>query len=293
MDKDLIVFPDNNNNSYAGGFGGPWGGGVLGFILGMLIGNNGLFGNGFGGNMGGAAGYLSQQLGDNSIKELVLQAVNGTDADVRQLATSINADFGEVRNAINTINNGIMSLTASTGMGFLDVKNSILNGNAALSRQLCECCCENRQLTMEQGYQAQIRTLEQTNQLGSQADRNTNSIVGAIQNQSTMITKEFCDAKERGMQNTIDELRLQVSDLKAASRDNAILGQVGAMIGGLQQQLTAIKGAMPQTITLPFSQYSVVPSFYAQAGADFVASYWANRLADHVGTNNTTTTQGA
>ena len=132
-------------------------------------------------------------------RDLIMNAINGTDADVRLLATTLNADINEVTGAIHSVQNAIQQVGAQNGMGFLQVTNAIQSGDAAISRQLCECCCENRLLTTQQGYESRIQTIEQTNQLGSQADRNTQSIVSAIQNQSTMITKEFCDLKEREM----------------------------------------------------------------------------------------------
>jgi hypothetical protein len=50
----------------------------------------------------------------------------------------------------------------------------------------------------------QLAVCQQTNQLGAQSDRNTNNILSAIANQNTLITKEFCDLKERELQNKID-----------------------------------------------------------------------------------------
>ena len=281
-DSKVFMFPENgyNNNGMLGG----WGGGILGFILGILLGNGGFFGNGFGG-FGGGYG-LSNQMNNNNNTDLVMNAINGTDADVRLLATTLNADINEVTNAIHQVQSAIQSVGAQNGMGFLQVTNAIQSGNAAISRQLCECCCENRLLTTQQGYEGRIQTIEQTNQLGSQADRNTRSITDAIASQTTMITKEFCDLKEREMQNKIDSLTAENAQLKTQ-------GAFAAMLAPIQAQLNSIQSAQPQTITLPYSQYSVVPTWAANIGSDFVASYWANRLSSATTTTPTTTTPAA
>ena len=277
-DSKVFMFPENgyNNNGMLVG----WGGGILGFILGILLGNGGFFGNGFGG-FGGGYG-LSNQMNNNNNTDLVMNAINGTDADVRLLATTLNADINEVTNAIHQVQSAIQSVGAQNGMGFLQVTNAIQSGNAAISRQLCECCCENRLLTTQQGYEGRIQTIEQTNQLGSQADRNTRSITDAIASQTTMITKEFCDLKEREMQNKIDSLTAENAQLKTQ-------GAFAAMLAPIQAQLNSIQSAQPQTITLPYSQYSVVPTWAANVGSDFVASYWANRLSSAITTPTTTT----
>ena len=219
-----------------------------------------------------------------------MNAINGTDADVRLLATTLNADVNEVTNAIHQVQNAIQAVGAQNGMGFLQVTNAIQSGNAAISRQLCECCCENRLLTTQQGYEGRIQTMEQTNQLGSQADRNTRSITDAIGAQTNLITKEFCDLKERELQNKIDSLTADNALLRSNEKITAQTAQIAGMFNILQNEIAAIKAAQPQTITLPYSQYSVVPTWAANVGSDFVASYWANRLSAATTTPTDTTT---
>lgn len=272
MDTKVFSFPENGNNDLATllavsgnrGFGnGGWGAGVLGFILGAMINNNGngLFGN-----------------GNNSANEAVMNAINGTDADVRSLATVLNADVNETRNAINTVQAAIGNLATANSMGFAQVVSALQNGNASLSRQLCECCCENRLLTTQQGYENRIANIEQTNQLRQQADNDTRSIIGAIADQTTMLTKEFCDIREREMQNKITELTADNALLRTTLNNNAQTAQFAAMLAPISNELAAIKAAQPPTVTLPLNQYTAVPTLLATGAADFVASYWANRL---------------
>lgn len=257
------MFPEGGYNNNNGGFGlGGWGGGLLGFILGILFGNGGLFGgNGWGGNNGlgnGAAGFLANQMNNDNGRDLIMNAINGTDADVRLLATTLNADINEVTGAIHSVQNAIQQVGAQNGMGFLQVTNAIQSGDAAISRQLCECCCENRLLTTQQGYESRIQTIEQTNQLGSQADRNTQSIVSAIQNQSTMITKEFCDLKEREMQNTINAQGDTITQLRNQLDNDRQTAQFAAMIAPLQNQINTIANKQPNTVPVQWPNLTAV-----------------------------------
>ena len=286
-DSKVFMFPENGYNNN-GGFGlGGWGGGLLGFILGILFGNGGLFGgNGWGGwgNNG-----IANQLNNDNNTDLIMQAINGTDADIRQLATTLNADVNDVKSAINTVQSAIQQVGAQNGMGFLQVTNAIQAGNATIAKQLCECCCENRLLTTQQGYESRIATIEQTNQLGSQADRNTRSITDAIANQTTLITKEFCDVKERELQNKIDALLAQNTVLRGENSQLVQTQQLTNMFNTLQSEIASIKAAQPATITLPNNSWTAVPTLIANAGADFISSYWANRLANATATTPTTT----
>lgn len=283
-DSKVFMFPENGyNNNGSFGLGG-WGGGILGFILGILLGNGGFFGNnGWGGN-----GNLGNLINNDNNTDLVMNAINGTDADVRLLATTLNADVNQVTDAIHQVQGAIQAVGAQNGMGFLQVTNALQAGNASLSRQLCECCCENRLLTTQQGYEARIQTIEQTNQLGAQADRNTRSITDAIATQTTAMTKEFCDLKEREMQNKIDTQAGIISDLRNQLSDANVVNRLAAMIAPIQSEVNAIRAAQPSTITLPNNSWTAVPTLVANAGADFIASYWANRLSSATTTDTTT-----
>ena len=239
-----------------GGFGGAFGANSIGDLVALAIvasifgwGGNGGFG--FGGNRGGGmagAGFLSNQISDTSTRDIILQAINGTDADVRQLASTWNVDVESVKTGINTVNSAIASLAAQNGVSAMQIVNSIQSGNATLGRQLCECCCENRLLTTQQGYESRIATIEQTNQLGSQADRNTRSITDAIAALQTNMTKEFCDVKERELQNKIEALTASNTVLRTQIDNAAQTAQVAAMLAPINAKLVEIEGKQPNTV---------------------------------------------
>lgn len=244
----------NNNGNF--GLGG-WGGGILGFLLGAMLFNGGFGFGGFGGN--GSFGYgLANQLNNDNNTDLIMNAINGTDADVRLLATTLNADINEVTSAIHQVQNAIQQVGAQNGMGFLQVTNAIQSGDAAISRQLCECCCENRLLTTQQGYESRIQTIEQTNQLGQQADRNTASIVGAINALHTDMTREFCNTKEREMQSKIDTQSDIITQLRGQLDNDRQTAQFAAMIAPLQSQVNTIANKQPNTVPVQWPNIQAV-----------------------------------
>ena len=238
-----------------GGFGGAGlGGGILGFLLGALVGNNG-----WGGLFGGGNGAgLGNQINNNNNTDTVLRAIDGTDADVRLLATTLNADVNEVRNAISQLQLAAQNVGSQVGMTGLQVINAIQSGDASLASQLCQCCCEMRQLTVEQGYQNRIQTIEQTNQLGSQADRNTAAITGSIADLKTTMVKEFCDARERDMQAKIDTQADLITQLRSKA-DNAEQTQrfMGAF-AMLDQKITELAAKQPQTVPVQWPNLAAV-----------------------------------
>lgn len=273
MDPNMLLAMMNN-----GGFGNnnlmymfmwilfPW-----------IFGNNG-WGNGFGGNNG--TGFLANQLNNDNGRDLLLQAINGNRDAINTLATTINSDFNTVNTAINGINVALANVGSQVGMSGLQVINAVQSGNASLASQLATCCCENRLATCQQTNTItsqmaandaavrlqlaqneandQLSVCQQTNQLGSQADRNTTSILNAIANQNTLITKEFCDLKERELQNKINTQGDIITQLRnQISNDNQTLLFNNAM-KALDDKIDAIAAKQPNTIPVQYPNVTAV-----------------------------------
>lgn len=263
IDPGLLALINNN-----GGFGGN-GNWIWILFLWMMWGFNG--NNGFGNNNG--TGFLSNQLNDNAGRDLLLQAINGRADAANQLANMTNTSLETVKTALY----GIQSAISTTG---LQTINALQLGDASLSRQLCECCCENRlaicqqtntlssqaaanfaamQLEMAKNEGAeQLAVCQQTNTLSTQSERNTNSILNAIAGQNTLITKEFCDLKERELQNKINTQGDIITQLRnQISNDYQTLAFNKAM-SALDDKIDAIAAKQPNTISIPYPQLSVV-----------------------------------
>ena len=243
------------NNGYGNnGFGlGGWGGGIVGFLLGLAFGGGwGGFG-GFGGN-----GFAGGMINSDSNRDVVLQAINGTDADVRQLATTLGMNYETISQGISDARLALANVGSQVGMSGLQVQNAILSGDASIVAKLQECCCENRLLTTQQGYESRIQTIEQTNQLGSQADRNANSIIGAINAQTVAMNDQFCALKERELQNKIDSLTAANTTLKTQIDNANQTAAVAAMLAPIQKEVSEIKAAQPNTVAVEWPQLSVV-----------------------------------
>lgn len=254
-----LAYALNNGGFGNGGFGG-WGGGIVGFLLGALFGGGfGGFG-GFGGGYGAGAGvgYLGNQLNNDNNTDLIMNAINGTDSDVRLLATTLNADVNEVRSAISTIQLAIQNVGSQVGMSSLQVQNAILSGDSAIQAKMQECCCENRLLTTQQGYEAQLRTLEQTNALTTQGDRNTNSIIDAINTQTIAMNDQFCALKERELQNKIDSLTAANTSLKGQIDNANQTAAVAAMLAPIQKEVSEIKASQLPTVPVQWPNIQAI-----------------------------------
>ena len=253
----------NNNGGLFGGNG--WGGGILGFFLGLLFGNGwGGFGNGFGGGWGGGsgAGFLSNQLNNDSGRELLMNAINSNGeasrSAISNLATMLGQDYSQVSAAVNTLQTGLNSLALQQAVSVPQIINSIQSGNASLASQLCQCCCQNKLLTTQLGYESQIRTIEQTNTLGSQADRNTASIVGAINDLKATTISEFCAARERDMQAKIDTQADLITQLRGKIDNDAQTATFTAAFNALNSKITDLAARQPNTVPVQWPALTAV-----------------------------------
>ena len=295
-DSKVFMFPDSKGNSSidpallmalnnGGGFGNnSW---IWILFMWMMWGYGGNGFGGFGGNNG--TGFLSNQINNDAGRDLLLQAINGRADALNQLASITNSNVDSVRNVIGQLQLGIQQATAQIGMSGLETINALQLGNATLSRQICECCCENRLAIANQtaALQSQLATndanvrlqlaqldgsdklavCQQTNQLGSQADRNTNTILGAIANQNTLITKEFCELKERELQDKINTQGDIITQLRGQISNDKQTEAFNAAINNLNEKINLIAAKQPQTVPVQY------PNIVAANATPYVGNY--------------------
>ena len=282
IDPNLLLALQNG-----GGFGnnGNW---IWILFLWMMYGGN-WGNNGFGNNNG--TGYLANQISNSEGRDLLLQAINGRADALGQLAQITNTGVETVKNGIFSLQNAINQVGAQVGMSGLQVQNAIQAGDAALSQQLCQCCCENRlaicnqtnalqsqaasnfaaatleaaknqaatQLQMAQIESAdQLAVCQQTNTLSTQAERNTNSILGAIANQNAMITDQFCQLKERELQSKIDTQGDIITQLRGQISNDKQTEAFNAAFTALNEKVNTIANRQPNTVPVIYPNLTAV-----------------------------------
>lgn len=295
---EIYQIPENGGNSgipfsipLGGGNGFGLGNGMnsiadlfgLAIIASMFGWGNGGFG-GFGGGGNGQAAFLSNQLNNDSGRELIMNAINSNGeasrTAIQNLANMLGQDYNTVYGAVQNVQTSLSQIAAQQGMSTLQVINAIQSGNCQLGQQLAQCCCENRLLTTQQGYEAQIRTLEQTNQLGAQADRNNNAVIGAINAQTVAMNDQFCALKERELQNKIDSLQEQNTQLKGqidnANQTAQITGYVNSLIQPLAQKVNDIAAKQLPTVPVQYPQLQAINTGAYTGGGMYNGGFYGN-----------------
>ena len=267
IDPNLLLALQNN-----GGFGN--GNGAWWWIMFMWMmwdrnGRNGNFNE-----------YLASVNG-NEGRQYLADIMNGRFDNLNTLAQMVNTSVEGVKTGVFGLQNAITEVSGQIGMSGLQTINAIQSGNTSILSKLCECCCENRLAICQQtnsiqstlasnhaddilqaeknaaGLQLQLSQLEganklsvcqQTNTLQNQAERDTNAILNAIAGQNTLITKEFCDLKERELQSKIDTQSDVITQLRnQISNDHQTL-QFNAAFNALDNKIGAIAAKQPNTV---------------------------------------------
>ena len=202
-------------------------------------------GNGFGGfGRGNGAGFLANELNNDTNTAMLLQAINGNKSAIDSLATTLHFDVNSLQNALYTINSSVDKLAGDIKLSGCEVINAITSGDAALASKLAECCCttqrsiDNVNLSIvKQGYENQLANCQQTNTLQNAITSGFNSVISdaatkfniigdKIDAQTAIINDKFCQLEMREMQNKIDTLREE----KNALQSSALLQQQTANI---------------------------------------------------------------
>lgn len=252
IDPSVLACMKNNSNGFGEGGWFMW----IIFLFFLM----GWGGNGWNGRNGNQSEWLASQLNNDYGRDVLLQAVNGNGNAVSQLATTLNCDINAVQASLNNISNAV-------GMNGQQIINSIQMGNNQLASQLAQCCCDNKLLATQQGYENRIATQEQTCMLGGKIDSSANTISAQIAAQTNFLSDKFCDLEKREMQSKIDALREErstlLSNINNAQQTAAIQQYVASVISPIAADVNAIKAAQPPTVAMPYPQLTAVPSVCA------------------------------
>lgn len=237
MDPNLVAALMNgrNNQDQFGGANGWW---LWIIVLFWLWGGRG-FGNGFGNGGENCANGLPAQLNNDYGRELLMQAIQGNRSAIEQIANALNCTTTQLQSAICNVQGAIDKVAGQVGMTSQAVINAVQQQGCEIGNQISSCCCNlsslinqstcaTQNMITQQGFDNQLRTLEQTNVLQSninqgltnnreQATTQFNILSAKIDAQTALINDKFCQLEMREMQNTINQLRDERSAYQASA----------------------------------------------------------------------------
>lgn len=293
VDPNVLLAMNNRN-----GFGGEGGWFMWIIFLFFLMGwgGNGFGNRNFGGAFGADAigtGYLSNQLNNDLGRDLLMSAIQGNGNAINQLASTLGCAVGDIQTAINGVMAQVQSVGNQVGMSSMQVINAIQSGNCQIGNQLAQCCCDIKQAIsttnagLERGFSS----------VAYETQRQTCDIEKAIKESTESIVAGQRAAEMREMQDKIDSLREaktvlqnQISQEHQTAAFGQMIGQATAPIvsavNSLQSDVNGIKCKLPETVTLPYSCATAVPTQAVFGYNGFGFNNWGWNNWNGCGCNN-------
>lgn len=283
---EIYQLPDGNSGSGVGNipFSIPIGGGNgmfgngngfnsiadlfgLAIIASMFGWGNGGFGYGFGGGGNGAAGFLSNQINNDTGRELIMQAVtNQGEASrtaIQTLSTMLGQDFNLVNSAVGNVQNALQSLALQQAVSVPQIINSIQSGNASITSAFQKACCDNQLAICQQtnALQNGINGVQQSIAAKSAADQLSVC-------QQTYALTDTMNRNYLALDNKIDAMESSRKDREIAAKDAEIatlksqnftagivqqaVAPLNAQLAGLAKEVDDIKCKMPNTVQVEY-----------------------------------------
>lgn len=278
LDPNLLLAMNKNSNGWGEGGGFMW---VI-FLFFLM----GWGGNGWGGFGGNGRGAIANEINNDYGRSLLMDAIGGNRNAISNLATQLNCTEGQIQNAISALTSQVQSVGNQVGMSGMQTINALQQGNMQIAQQLANCCCENRLAICQQtnALQSSINNVANGQERGFanvayETQRQTCDLHNAIKDSTQTLLDGQKQAEMREMQSKLDALREENSTYKSSAMTSQIVGQalapVNAVLAGLQKEVSAIKCAQPNTVTVPYQPFVTVPNcvaaqygLYANANAN-------------------------
>lgn len=273
LDPNMVMAMMNNRNGFGGE--GSWFMWIFFIVIWMMFGNNG---NGwFNRNNDGLANMINNDNG----RDLLMQAIQGNNSAITQLATNLNCSIGQVQQAINVVMSNIQQVGNQVGQSSQQIINAIQAGNCQIAQQISSCCCENRLAISQQTNALQQSINNVTNgqergfsQLNFETQRQTCEVRDAIRDNTAQVLAGQRAAEMREMQRELADRDRKIAEQAVVinnGQQTAIFGQmiqqatapIASAVAGLQQDVNSVKCKLPETTTIPYSPVVGIPSCVA------------------------------
>lgn len=277
---ECFVFNDGNSNNALttaamlnGGMGGGmWNNPIWAIVFLAFLRNGGLWGN----NDNSQLSQIQDTLNTNQGNQLLMSAINGNATSIKELASAIGCNHNAVTTAINGVQSAICNVGNQLGMSSASIINAINNGNMSIANQISNCCCEVKTETLKMGYENQINNLNQSNMI----TKGFGDVAYATQAQTNALAANN-DANTRSVLAKLDQIEDSRKDREIASLTAALTAansraERAAELAPITQKLNDIMCKQPQTVTLPYSCATAVPTSLAWQAALYGNYPYAN-----------------
>lgn len=245
---------------------------------------------------------LSDQMNDNHTSDLIMSAIQGNNAAIQEVSTRLGCDINAIASAIQGVRSDICTVGNQLGFSSERIINAVNVGDSGVIQALKDCCCETQKSILSQNYENRIalgdatRSIKDTvNYVGMEVEKGFSDTSYQTQAQTCALQNTIRDvntsntnailAKLDAMQNQnlldkIDALReknseqaVVINNAQQTATFNSMLNSytapIAAAVNTLQAEIAGVKCRLPETVTLPYSCATAVPTNALYAGWSF------------------------
>ena len=251
---------------------------------------------------------LQEQFSNSHTSDLVMQAIQGNNNAIQDLSTRLGCDINAINSAIQGVSASIGQVGNQLGFSSERIINAVNQGDCGVIQALKDCCCQTQKSLLSQSYENRIAIGDATrnikdsiNYVGMSVERGFADTNYATQAQTCALQNTIKDsgttntnaiiAKLDAIQNQalldkIDTLREKNSEQAVIINNaqqsaafnqmlNSYTAPIATAVNSLQAEVAGIKCKLPETVNLPYSCATAVPTSMVYNGmCGFNNSLW-------------------
>ena len=245
-------------------------------------------------------------MNDNHTSDLIMAAIQGNNTAIGEVATRLGCDLNAIASAVQSVRSDIGMVGSQLGFSAERIINAVNQGDCGVIQALKDCCCETQKSILTQNYENRIAISDATaklkdsvNYVGLSVEKGFSNSNYETQAQTCAIQNTIRDAgtantnaiiaKLDAMQNQslldkIDALReknseqaVVINNAQQTATFNSMLNSytapIAAAVNTLQAEVAGVKCRLPETVTLPYSCATAIPTNALYNGWSFGPSF--------------------
>ena len=241
-------------------------------------------------------------MNDNHTSDLIMSAIQGNNNAIQEVSTRLGCDLNTIASAIQSVRSDISAVGSQLGFSSERIINAVNQGDCGVIQALKDCCCETQKSLLTQSYENRIaigdatRSIKDTvNFVGMEVEKgfsdtsyqtqaqtcalqntirdvntaNTNAILAKLDAMQTQSLLDKIDA----LREKNSEQAVIINNAQQTANFNTMLNSytapIAAAVNTLQSEIAGVKCRLPETVTLPYSCATAVPTNALYAGWSF------------------------
>lgn len=232
---------------------------------------------------------LQTAMQDNHNSDLLMSAIRGNEAAIREFSATTGLNFSAVQNAICGVKNAIGEVGAALGFSSERVINAVQSGDCSVIQAIKDAGCSINQNILKMGYDNQLSNERQTtaiNQgiygLNTSLDRNACAIEFNTQQQTCALQNTIKDTSNASTSAILSKLDA-LEDSRKDREINALTAQLAsaqaraerqAELAPIMAQVSEIRRNQPSTTTIEYPQLTAIPTTQFLGAVPYGTGIW-------------------